>query len=99
MIQLTNKSAQGTSFFDSTFVATPNQLIALLGEPQFIENEGEDKVNMEWCCELEDSNVFCIYDWKEYKTIGMDERIEWHIGGMNIRVTEKAKDEILKGLK
>lgn len=99
MIQKTNKSVYGTSFFNTTFSATPNQLIKLLGEPQFMENEGEDKTNMEWDCELEDGNVFTIYDWKEYRKLKMNEKIEWHVGGINGQITNRAEDEILKGLK
>jgi hypothetical protein len=100
MIQLTTKPTEGTSFFNTIFVATPNQLIELIGKPQYMDNTGEDKTNMDWECELvETGDVFTIYDWKEYRVIGMDEFISWHIGGMNGRITDKAKQEILQGLK
>jgi hypothetical protein len=38
--------------------------------------------------------VFTLYDWKEYRSIGLDKQIEWHIGGMSGADTEKAKREI-----
>lgn len=87
-------SANGTSFYGSTFKATPKQLVEAIGE---ITNgrSGDGKVTMEWVRELDSADVFTIYDWKYYRSIGMDEEIEWHIGGHNKNVTELAKEEIL----
>ena len=44
----TNKSISGTSFHDSTVIATVDQLIHILGEPVDDSNTGQDKVNFEW---------------------------------------------------
>ena len=100
MIKLTNKTANGTSFHDTTIKTTVNKLIAAIGEPQWSDNTGEDKVNFDWACEIEeDDDVFTIYDWKEYRPIDLDEVIEFHIGGENRNVTEKAKEELLAILK
>jgi hypothetical protein len=94
MLKSTSKSSSGTSFHYSTVRASVNELIKIIGEPTYESNDGEDKVNIEW--ELEDDNgdVVTIYDWKEYRKIGHDEKIEWHIGGMRKDITDNAKGEI-----
>ena len=93
MIHLPTKTSNGTSFYETTFKATPNQLIESLGEVTY--NNSDGKTSMEWVRELDSADVFTIYDWKYYRSIGMDEEIEWHIGGHNKNVTELAKEEIL----
>lgn len=95
MARKTTKSASGTSFHDTVLSASVNDLIAILGEPTIEDNTGEDKVNFEWICETEAGDVFTIYDWKEYRRISREETIEWHIGGMNRQVTDRALSEIL----
>jgi hypothetical protein len=45
--------------------------------------------------ENEDEEIITIYDWKMYREVGIDEEIEWNIGGHNKQSTEKAKEEIL----
>jgi hypothetical protein len=94
MLKSTSRSSSGTSFHYSTVRASVNELIKIIGEPIYVINDGEDKVNIEW--ELEDDNedVVTIYDWKEYRKIGYDEKIEWHIGGMSKNITDNAKREI-----
>ena len=94
MLKSTSRSSSGTSFHNSTVRASVNELIKIIGEPTYVINDGEDKVNIEW--ELEDDNedVVTIYDWKEYRKIGYDEKIEWHIGGMSKNITDNAKREI-----
>jgi hypothetical protein len=94
MLVNTSKSACGTCFYHSTVTATVNDLIFIIGEPTIQDNTGEDKVNIEWVLEDENGNVVTIYDWKEYRKIGMDEKIEWHIGGMSKKITDNAKEEI-----
>ena len=94
MLVNTSRSANGTSFHNSTVTATVNELISVIGKPVYDDNTGEDKVNIEWELEDEEGNVVTIYDWKEYRKIGMDEKIEWHIGGMSKMITYNAKEEI-----
>jgi hypothetical protein len=97
MKQLVNGNLiSGTSFFGTTFSATVVQLIEAIGQPTFEANTGNDKTNFEWNMELEDGTVFSIYDWKEYRSIGLHEMIEWHIGGKNKTNTEKALDQLLE---
>ena len=96
MAKLSNMSAAGTSFHGTTIIATPNQLIDILGEPQFGDNSGQDKTNFDWVCETDDGNVFTVYDWKEYKPLNMDSYYSFHIGAESGLVSLKALTEIRK---
>lgn len=89
-----SQSSNGTSYHFQNVYATPNQLKQLLGEPDWEGNDGEDKVNFDWVCETSKGDVFTVYDWKEYRVIGEDENIEFHIGGHDSRVTELAAIEL-----
>ena len=99
MVKLTTKSAGMTSFYDTTIKTTLSKLIMALGEPQCFNNDGQDKNNVDFECETENGDVFTIYDWKEYRSIGMNETIEFHIGGMSRRITEQAKWELINLMK
>jgi hypothetical protein len=94
----TNKSADGTSFHDTTFTTSVANLRKILGGPQSEQNDGEDKVNFDWTMETEDGTVFTVYDWKEYRPLEEDEEVEWHVGGRSRADTEKALNEIAEAL-
>jgi hypothetical protein len=94
MIHLPTATTMGTSFHNTTFKSTPNQLIEALGEITY-KGSGDGKTTMEWVRELDSADVFTIYDWKYYREIELDEEIEWHIGGKSKSITEQAKKEIL----
>ena len=98
MAKKTYKSTDNTSFHNVTFRASVEQLISAFGDPSMEYNTGEDKVNFEWEMETNEGEVFCIYDWKEYRPIGLDEMIEWHIGSKNKLVSFDARNEIMKAL-
>ena len=87
----THKDTCGTSFHGDTIFISVEELINLLGEPQFQENDGNDKVNYYWDCETEDGELFTIYDWKEYRPISDFEQIEFHIGSFTKEISEKVK--------
>jgi hypothetical protein len=71
----------GTSFHGHSIYCSYNDLVQILGEPQYKDNTGEDKTNYEWECVTDSGDVvFAIYDWKEYRPISKDEKIEWNIG-------------------
>ena len=95
----TDKTADGTSFHNVTIKTTINKLTDALGHPQHYYNDGEDKVNVEWVCETEGGDVVTIYDWKEGRTIGVDEKIEFHLGGHNKMSTLEAKEQLVQILK
>jgi hypothetical protein len=99
MAKLTEKSANGTSFYDTVIRTTVNKLVEAVGKAQWENNSGDDKTNFNWICETEDGDVFTIYDWKEYRSIRLDETIEFHIGGESKSITDKAKRELLEILK
>lgn len=94
----TTKSANGTSFHGTKITTSVQKLRKVLGEPKYSANSGEDKVNFEWQAETESGDVFTVYDWKEYRSIEEDERVEFHIGGHTNNATVEALDEILKAL-
>jgi len=94
----TNKNISGTSFHDSTVIASVDQLIHVLGEPVDDSNTGQDKVNFEWEMELESGEVFTVYDWKEYRMLRTDEMIEWHIGGFYQATTDRAAQQIMQAI-
>lgn len=94
----TTKSANGTSFHGTTITTSVQKLRMVLGEPKYSANDGMDKVNFEWQAETESGDVFTVYDWKEYKRIDENERVEFHIGGHTNNATVKALDEILQAL-
>ncbi len=95
MAKLTNQSTDGTSFYGITFQALVNQIISAFGQPTIQDNTGDDKTNFEWDMETSEGEVFTIYDWKEGRRLGLDEKIEWHIGAKGKLISFDAKQEIL----
>ncbi len=95
----TEKLADGTSFHDVTIKTTINKLVDVLGLPTYFDNTGEDKVNIEWVCETENGDIVTIYDWKEYRSLQLDEKITFHLGGHNKIGTILGKSELLQMLK
>lgn len=93
----TNKSTSGTSFHDHTISATRQELIDILGQPDYL-GDIEDKSLYEWHRETENGDVFAIYDWKEYYHHSADVQLLWHIGGHGWMATADAKSEILDAL-
>lgn len=87
------ESLYGTSFHDITISCSLNDLIKILGKPQYSYDSG-DKVNFEWICETDNGDIFTIYDYKEYRLISKTETIEWHIGAHNKLIAIQAKIEL-----
>jgi hypothetical protein len=96
--RLSRKNGIGTSFHGTTFTATVEDLRKILGEPDSEQNDGRDKVNFDWVMVTEDGTVFTVYDWKEYRKLGEDEEVEWHVGGHSGMDTGKALNEIAEAL-
>ena len=94
----TFKEIGGTSFHDTTINCSLATLRKVLGEPEYNRNDGEDKINFEWEMEMNDGDVFTVYDWKEYRSLNDNDMIEWHIGGFNRTATEQAKSEIREAI-
>jgi hypothetical protein len=91
-------SSQGTSFHGQTVYATVNQLIKILGEPDFT-GDTSDKSQYDWIMQTNDGTVFTVYDWKEYRKYSKDKEIEWHIGAHRGIDAIKGMNEIEKELK
>ena len=98
MAKKTYQITDGTSFYGITIRASVDELTNAFGEPSMEYNTGEDKVNFEWEMETEDGEVFTIYDWKEYRKLDLDQKVEWHIGAKGLLTSITAKEEILKAL-
>lgn len=96
MIKLSMKPRNGTSFHNVTFPASVNELIQMIGQPRYCANTGDDKTNFEWVCELENGEVFTIYDWKYYRPVSRDEKIDWHIGAKSAITTLTAAQCLLE---
>ena len=90
----TEKSANGTSFHNTTITTSINELTRVLGEPSYTGDFSEDKVTVEWICETIEGEVVTIYDWKEYRWIDKDEKIEFHLGGLRKIHTLNGKEEL-----
>jgi hypothetical protein len=91
----TFKDTNGTSFHDVKIITTVNELIRVLGKPEYSCNDGEDKINFLWECERENGDVITIYDWKESRSIGLDEHIEFHLGGHSQLSTFNGKEDLI----
>ena len=95
----TSKSSNGTSFHSVVIKSTVDKLTKVLGEPDYVDNSGEDKVNYSWDLETEEGDVVTLYTWKEYRPIEVDEDILFHIGGMARNHTILGKQELTELLK
>ena len=95
----TNKSSNGTSFHSVTIESTVDKLTKVLGEPDYVDNSGEDKVNYSWDLETNEGDVVTLYTWKEYRPIEVDEDILFNIGGMARNHTILGKQELTELLK
>lgn len=85
----------GTSFQGVTIRTTINELQTKFGEPIMFDNSGDDKVNVEWAGVTSEGYVFTIYSWKEYRPLGLDEKVEFHIGSKSSFNSKVAKSELL----
>jgi len=59
-----------------------NQLVGVLGEPTYIGESGDGKVNIEWVVEYK-GEIFTIYDWKLWGSLKNipNNSYKWHVGG------------------
>jgi len=94
---ISSTHTSGGSFHGVTISATVAELTAAFGPATIEGNDGQDKVNYEWCLQL-DGEPFTIYDWKEYRPLHPTEVIEWHIGGKSQAQTSKACQAIADAL-
>lgn len=93
----TYQNTDGTSFHDVVVTTSVDNLTKVFGKPDN-NNTGEDKVNFVWDMETDNGDVFTIYDWKEYRILDLDERIEWHIGARSKIISNTAQYEVMREL-
>lgn len=86
--------AKFTSFHGETVTATLNELRKAIGKPDVDQGSPDGKITYMWIEETEDGDVYTIYDHKEYRKFGADEKIVWHIGAANCEIAEQAACEI-----
>lgn len=91
MAKFTKQTGGGTSFHGTTFEATPKQLIDLF--PNSYETNG-DKTNYDFTLETESGKCFTIYDWKYYRSLGMDEMVTWHVGAKDKLTSIEGSEEV-----
>ena len=96
MIKKTEQSANGTSFHSITIKTTLGKLRAAFGDPQGDYNDGSDKSNIDYVLETSNGDVFTVYDWKNYRPIGEDEVLDFHIGAYTNHIAFQAKQEMHK---
>jgi hypothetical protein len=82
-----------SSFHGQTVTTTVNKLIKAIGEPMYVDNSGEDKSNYDFSFMVQDFEAF-VYDWKEYRPIGPNELIDFHIGTDTPMQSLIAKEEL-----
>jgi hypothetical protein len=87
-----------SSFHGQTITTTVNKLIKAIGEPMYVDNSGEEKSNYDFSFMVQDFEAF-VYDWKEYRPIGPNELIDFHIGTDTPMQSLIAKEELIKLLK
>lgn len=94
-MKTTNSNTHGTSFYGTVLTTTVNELINVMGEPTHNENNGGSEVNFFWVCETDRKRIVTIYDYNVGRVIGLDEKIEFNIGGFNRYDTILAKGELI----
>jgi len=82
-----------SSFHGDTVTTTVNKLIEVCYTCSD-NNNGEDKVNFDFGFKTPEGMHFYVYDWKEYRTIGLDESIEFHIGANSSNESREALEYI-----
>ena len=88
---------QSTSFHGTVIITTPNKLIGVadkLGAKYYDQNDGKDKTNFDFEFLTDEGDVFTVYDWKEYRPLGMDEWTEFHIGAIDKRISDQGAYEL-----
>ena len=93
-VRKTSKSMNGTSYHQIDIKTSLSRLKDKIGEPDFEQNDGSDKVNIEYELMLDDGTLFTIYDWKMYRPIGEDEILRFHIGAHSAKDAFKAKNTL-----
>lgn len=81
------------------FTATRREIEEVFGAPTTV-SDGWDKITVEWVIKFEDGTYASIYDYKRYEkgTPKIDEKYEWHIGGVSFRSAELISEAMGRGI-
>jgi len=89
-----NQNTEGCSFRGDTFVATPNDIIKIAGQPTYTNTKANEKTHYEWGLENSHKEVFTIYDWNYGRLIDPNEKITWNIGAKDYEASDIALQDI-----
>ena len=71
----------GTSLKGNIIGPTYSNLVEIMGEPTFLEESGDGKIQKQWVIRDGDE-IFTIYDWKTYdKEYTENILVRWNVGG------------------
>jgi len=91
-----------SSFHGTTIDTTPNSLLDLAKKNNLSYNDyndGEDKTNFDFSFQAGKDLQFTVYDWKEYRPLDLDREYSFHIGGVDKKSTDKARNILVKLIK
>jgi predicted 3-demethylubiquinone-9 3-methyltransferase (glyoxalase superfamily) len=83
-----------SSYHNVDIKTTPKSLIDLCTKydiPFYSQNDGEDKTNFDFEFEA-DGIQFLVYDWKEYRSLSLNEVVSFHIGAKDRSTSNEAYD-------
>ena len=86
--------------------ASYDDLVKAFGEPTYIDEDRDTKVNFEWVLTVEDENsdfneVVTIYNWKDYdggNHARYSNSYRWHLGAHKGYAASIFKQEFLNGV-
>lgn len=82
-----------SSFHGERITTTVNKLREVCND--YEESNGcGDKTNWDFRFKMDDGTEFWVYDWKEYRWVGEDEAITFHIGADSPSDSRKAFDHV-----
>jgi len=95
------KGTWSSSFHGHEVLTTPKKMIALAEKHDakfWNGNTGEDKSNFDFEFLNKDGNLFTVYDWKEYRKLSLNERVDFHIGAATSKVARESYYELVDEL-
>lgn len=83
-----------SSYHNVDIKTTPKSLIDLCTKYDiqfFSQNDGKDKTNFDFGFEG-DGIQFLVYDWKEHRSLSLNETVSFHIGAKDRSTSNEAYD-------
>ena len=73
-------------------LASLNELTKVLGKPRIIDDP-DSNFKYEWRMELDNGDVFAVYDWFNDIILKGTTKIKWHIGSKNTITAMEAREK------